>query len=114
MDLENPLIQLRSLLENSVKDNFADCVLLSGGLDTSILALIASKYGKPKAFTIFLKGYDSSDLRYARKVADSLKLDHFIRELSVEDVLLDLSEVIRILKSFDPMEIRNSVAIYDC
>jgi asparagine synthetase B (glutamine-hydrolysing) len=37
-------IKLRSLTEGAVKRNLADCIPLSEGLDSSILALVASKF----------------------------------------------------------------------
>ncbi len=38
--------ELVELMKVSVKENITDAVLLSGGLDSSIIACLASKYAK--------------------------------------------------------------------
>jgi asparagine synthase (glutamine-hydrolysing) len=68
--------ELRNLLEEAVKEDLAEGILLSGGLDTSILAFLAAKQVKGlKAFTVSLEGFDK-DLSYARKIANFLGLEH--------------------------------------
>jgi asparagine synthetase B (glutamine-hydrolysing) len=59
MDITEAICWLRLLLDQAVKDKKAGGVLLSGGLDTSIVALIAKKYVKRlKAFTVTLEGFN--------------------------------------------------------
>jgi len=85
-------VKLRSLLEEAVKDNPAEGILLSGGLDTSILAFLAAKQVKGlKAFTVSLKGFDK-DLSYAMKVADFLSLEHKVYFFTEEEFLEVLPE----------------------
>lgn len=65
-------------MEEAVKEKRAEGILLSGGLDTSIIAFLAKEYVPDlKAFTISLKGYDV-DLSYAKIVATKLGLEHKI------------------------------------
>ncbi len=104
-------LKLRSLLEESVKRNLAEGILLSGGLDTSIIATLASKYQKLKAFTVAFTEAPSPDVEYAKQVAETLKLAHTIHKLTMKELNSALRTTIRVLKSFDPMEIRNSVVI---
>jgi asparagine synthase (glutamine-hydrolysing) len=104
--------KLRILLEGSVKRNQSEGILLSGGLDTSALALIASKYTPPKAFTVGFEGAPAPDVEYAALVAGELQLEHTVRYFGEDELYDAIREVVRIVKSFDPMEIRNSVAIY--
>ncbi|MEM2904285.1 MAG: asparagine synthase-related protein [Candidatus Bathyarchaeia archaeon] len=49
--LNETCLRLTALLEEAVRRNLADGILLSGGLDTSILAAIASKLASLKAYT---------------------------------------------------------------
>ena len=100
--------QLRNTLREVVKRKRADAILLSGGLDTSILAFIA----KPKmAFTVALKGSQASDLIYSEKVGQLLSITHKKREFSVEEALNALPKVIEILKTFD-LALPNDLSIY--
>lgn len=99
-------------LENSVRRNLTDGLLLSGGLDTSILAYLVSKWAKPSCITVALRGAPSPDVEYAKLVASQLKLEHYVHYFGNEELVESIRAVIRIMKSFDPMEIRNDAAIY--
>jgi len=100
--------ELRSKLKEATKKNRADAILLSGGLDTSILAFIA----KPAiAFTVALKESQAPDLIYSEKVSKLLGIEHKEMEFSVEEALNALPEVIRILKTFD-LALPNDLSIY--
>jgi asparagine synthase (glutamine-hydrolysing) len=96
--------KLKGLLYESVQKNYADTLLLSGGLDSSILACIA----KPKVcFTVSL-GDNAPDLEYATAVAAKYSLEHIIVKLTNEKLLEIIEELIRVMKTFSPLEIRNS------
>lgn len=104
--------ELRLLLEEAVKKNLADGILLSGGLDTSVLAVIASKFVSLKAFTVALRGAQAPDVEYATLVANDLQLKHRIHYFDERELHDAVQKVVITLRSFDPMEIRNSVTIY--
>lgn len=105
-------LELQTLLEKAVKKNLAQGILFSGGLDTSVLAVVASKFVSLKVFTVALQGAPAPDVKYATLVAKRLKLKHLVHDLG-EDKLYDgIKKVVKTMKSFDPMEIRNSVAVY--
>jgi len=99
-------------LKESVKRNLSDGLLLSGGLDTALLAYLASKWNKPSCITVALSGAPAPDIDYAKLIAKRLELSHYIHYF--DDEVLDeaVRAVIRIRKTFDPMEVRNSAAIY--
>jgi asparagine synthase (glutamine-hydrolysing) len=99
-------------LEESVKRNLTDGMLLSGGLDTALLACLASKWAKPGCITVALRGAPTPDVGYARLVASRLKLEHHVHYFGDGELEEGLRASIRVMKSFDPMEIRNSAAIY--
>ena len=113
-DMESPAFNYGTVvqaLEESVRRNLTDGLLLSGGLDTAMLAYLTSKWVKPGCITVALRGAPAPDVEYAKLVASRLELRHYIHYFGNEELDENLREVIRIMKSFDPMEIRNSVAI---
>jgi asparagine synthase (glutamine-hydrolysing) len=100
--------QLRSKLTEAVERSRADGILLSGGLDTSILAFIA----RPSVgFTVALKDSLASDLVYAKQIAKLLGIQHKRMEFTTEEALATLPEVIKILKTFD-LALPNDLSIY--
>ncbi len=106
------ILELQTLLEKAVKKNLAQGILLSGGLDTSILAVIASKFVSPKAFTVALQGAPAPDVKYATLMANRLKLKHVVHYFGEDELYEGVKKVVKTRKSFDPMEIRNSAAVY--
>ena len=111
-DVHETCLKIRSLLEEAVKRNLADGILLSGGLDTSILAFIASKFTSLKAFTVAFNEGPALDIEYAKSMAGELGLTHTIYRFGKGELYASLPQVIEALRSFDPMEVRNSVSIY--
>jgi len=100
--------ELRGRLKEATDRNKADAILLSGGLDTSILAYIA----RPKvALTVALKDSRALDLVYSEKVSNLLGINHKKMEFSVDEALNALPEVIRILKTFN-LALPNDLSIY--
>jgi len=100
--------QLRNKLKEAVERNRADGILLSGGLDTSILAFVA----RPSTgFTVALKNSWAPDLFYSEKIAKLLRIQHEKMEFTAEEALATLPEVIEILKTFD-LALPNDLAIY--
>jgi len=110
--LSNTCRKLRLLLEEAVKRNLAEGILLSGGLDTSILATIAHQYTSLQAFTAAFKGTPAPDIKYAKLIANQLNLKHYIYLFGEDELYEAIPTVVGILKSFDPMEIRNSLTIF--
>jgi len=95
-----------------VKRNLTEGILLSGGLDTSILAVPASKFGSLKAFTAALQGAPAPDVEYATLMANYLQLKHLIYYFDRDELYDAIEMVVKVMRSFDPMEIRNNVTVY--
>ena len=76
--------QLRSKLREATERNRAEGILLSGGLDTSILVFIAKLR---IAFTVALKDSQAPDLYYSEKISRLLELEHRKLEFSIEEAL---------------------------
>ena len=96
--------ELKLLLKASVDRNYADALLLSGGLDSSILAYIL----KPSFSLTVSLGQNAPDVQYAKIVANMYSKRHKLIKLSYKSLLEVIQKVIRIFKTFDPIEIRNS------
>jgi len=105
-------LELRQSLERAVEKNLASGILLSGGLDTSILASIASRYVSLRAFTVAFDEAEAPDLEYARRVARHLRLEHDVHLFGRSEALEAVSEVVNVMRTFDPVEIRNDLAIF--
>ena len=95
-----------------MKSNMAEGILLSGGLDTSILAVVASRFTSLEAVTVAFQNAPAPDVEYAVLMADKLGLKHIVHVFSEEELDDAIPVVVKTTRSFDPMEIRNSVAIY--
>jgi asparagine synthase (glutamine-hydrolysing) len=100
--------QLKSKLKEAVAKNRAEGILLSGGLDTSVLAFV----GRPSiGFTVALKGALAPDLAYSERIAKLVGIQHKKIEFTTEEALAALPEVIKILKTFD-LALPNDLSIY--
>ena len=87
--------------------------LLSGGLDSSLVAAILVKFLGSKnvrTYSIGMKG--STDLYYARKVADFLNTEHHEVIFTPEEGFAVIPDVIKALASYDITTIRASVGMY--
>jgi asparagine synthase (glutamine-hydrolysing) len=103
--------ELRALLEKSVKKNLTEDMLFSGGIDTSILATIASKHVRIRGFTCAFKQANALDLKYAKLMAKRLSIEHYINPFDEKEIYEVIPDVVKVLGSFDPMEVRNSITI---
>ena len=83
--------------------------LLSGGLDSSIVAaLVAMMYEEPlETYSIGLEG--SEDLKYARIVAKHIKSKHTEIIVTEEDFFAFIPRVIKDIESYDTTTVRASV-----
>ena len=80
--------------ENTEGVNFG--VLLSGGVDSSIIAKICKDLGRNfRCFCVGIRG--SKDIFYAQKISNYLNLDLVVKEYSLEEVELLLKEAIAVL-----------------
>lgn len=110
--------------DGGLKETFIQCVherlatterdigfLLSGGLDSSLIASIAArKLGKINTFSIGLKG--SPDLEAARKVANYLNSNHTEVTFTTEEGISHVNDVIYSLESYDTTTVRASTPMW--
>jgi asparagine synthase (glutamine-hydrolysing) len=108
---------LRSVLVTAVEkrllsDRPLGC-LLSGGLDSSIVATILSKLCGAKNIRTYSIGLEGSpDLYYSKLMADYLGTNHHEVIFTVEEGLKIIPDVIRDIASYDITTIRASVGMY--
>jgi asparagine synthase (glutamine-hydrolysing) len=108
-DIKQTLIDaVHTRLDNTERDiGF----LLSGGLDSSLIASIASeKLGKIKTFSIGLA--DSPDLAAARKVAKYLDTDHTEVTFTTDEGISTITDVIKSTETYDTTTIRASTPMW--
>ena len=110
----NTYAAIRTMLHHAVKKRITEQpigFLLSGGLDSSILATIASGIMAPDRITTYymnVKGCVSTDMIYARNVAKHLNTEHI--EITVE--ASDIPKVIESLETFDSSTISSAVPMF--
>jgi len=108
--------QLRETLEHAVHDRIDNTdreigFLLSGGLDSSLIASIATrKLGKIRTFSIGLEG--SPDLEAARIMAKYLDTDHTEVKFTPEEGIAHINDVIHSLESYDTTTVRASTPMW--
>ncbi|MCF6359983.1 MAG: asparagine synthase B [Cyclobacteriaceae bacterium] len=100
-------------------------VLLSGGLDSSVISAIAKKYSAKRvesgdtqeawwpqlhSFSVGLEG--SPDLKYAQEVADSIGTVHHSIHFTVQEGLDAVRDVIYHLETYDVTTIRAATPMY--
>ncbi|MCS7179081.1 MAG: asparagine synthase-related protein [Anaerolineae bacterium] len=105
--MDDLLQSLRSVLQDAVRRHPAEVLFFSGGLDTSILAVLTPSI--PLLHICLEDG--GEDLRYAEAVARHLNRDLTVRRVSIEEALSALPEVVRIRRTFDPA-LPNDLALY--
>ncbi len=90
-------------------------VFLSGGLDSSLVAAIASRIANERGRRLqtFAVGTEASpDLAAARTVAEYLGCDHVEVTYTAAEALESLPNVVRAIESFDPGLVRSAVPNY--
>ncbi|MCL4158236.1 UNVERIFIED_CONTAM: hypothetical protein GTU68_021325, partial [Idotea baltica] len=114
---ETSIEVLRNALEKAVhRQLMSDVpygVLLSGGLDSSVISAIAKKYASKRILHSFAVGLvGSPDLAAAQKVADHIGTVHHEVHFTVQEGLDAIRDVIYHLETYDVTTIRASTPMY--
>lgn len=113
--------QIKYYFEKAVYKRVEACerpiaCLLSGGLDSSLVCALVNKYYKEKSgnpietYSIGMSG--SVDLKYAKEVAEYIGSNHHEIELTSQDFLDAIPDVIKACETYDTTTIRASVGNY--
>lgn len=104
-------------LENAVnRQLMADVeigVLLSGGIDSALVAALAQKHykGKLKAFTIGFEGaHEEDEIEAAKETAEILGLEHFSKKINFDNFLSIFKETTRIIE--EPLATTSVIPMY--
>ncbi|KAJ3053040.1 hypothetical protein HK097_005172 [Rhizophlyctis rosea] len=111
--------ELRRILLSTLTSNNDSAILLSGGLDTSIITDLGHESLKiAHAYTLLTGPTNTAtDETFAKTIANSHSIPHtIIRIPNTLDLVSDspsspLSLCVKVLNTFDPMELRNSVVV---
>lgn len=101
----------------STTDRQVAC-LLSGGLDSSLIAALVNDWMRvnrpdgPPLETYSIGLADSTDLRYARLVADHLGTNHTEVVLTELEFCVAIPEVVKAIESYDTTTVRASIGNY--
>lgn len=84
--------------------------LLSGGVDSSLIAAIVAREMSPRKLQTFSIGFEGSpDLKYARMVAEKIGSIHHEIVVTPEDFRRAVPEVVKAIESYDITSVRASV-----
>jgi asparagine synthase (glutamine-hydrolysing) len=88
------------------------CALLSGGLDSSLVCGVLTKFVKTPLHTFSIGLIGSPDIFYAQKVADFIKSIHHSIIVTKEEMLNSIEDVIKTIESYDITSVRASIPHY--
>ncbi|MBU0988029.1 MAG: hypothetical protein KKH68_12340, partial [Proteobacteria bacterium] len=121
-DLDEITGTIRDIIQrsfhNRIDFNVPTGSLLSGGIDSSVIAWLASvayreKFGNEQRLKTFALGVgESEDIKCARLMTGHINSDHHELIVDLSDILEVLPKVIYYLESFDPSLVRSSVSNY--
>ncbi|MBT8340861.1 MAG: hypothetical protein HKP58_16170 [Desulfatitalea sp.] len=121
-DPEACMAQVRHFITSSIEDRidffYPTGSLLSGGIDSSVIAMLASrrfkdKFGAQAQLPTFALGVgESQDIINARKVAQHIDSAHHELIIDFDQILAALDTTIFFLESFDPSLVRSAVSNY--
>ena len=83
--------------------------LLSGGLDSSLIAALVKQIHKGELHTWSIGFEGSEDLKYAQLVADHIGSIHHSIQVTEEEFLFSIPDVINAIESYDTTTVRASV-----
>jgi asparagine synthase (glutamine-hydrolysing) len=89
--------------------------LLSGGLDSSLIAALVADYfrGNGKQIETYSIGLENSeDIKYARIVADYIQSNHTEIIVTEEQMFNSIPEVIKAIETYDTTTVRASIGNY--
>jgi len=109
--MDEPIKNIRLLLEEITIKCDANWIAFSGGLDSSILAEI-KKEQNLNAITIISKDFLATDLSYSQITAKHIDIPLEIKYVNIDQMLGAIESTIKILKNFNDIEIRNSIVPY--
>ena len=111
--------ECRQQLINSLKSGVSGiqynrcCLILSGGVDTAAVLCAAAEAGiNISGFITVFASEASTDRPYATAIAQAAGIEHHAINITLRELLdRQLPFCVRALKTFDGMELRNSIVV---
>ncbi len=106
------MFKIENTLENIIKNETPECVLFSGGIDSSAILYESKKYNdNVKGITVGIKENNSEDIRYSSLVSSKLDIDLLVYEVDKEYVLSKVDDAVCLLESFNPEWISSTITL---
>jgi asparagine synthase (glutamine-hydrolysing) len=117
ININEVMNEIKNKFTEAVKKRISSCerpiaCLLSGGLDSSLVASIVKKHYKGDLETYSIGLHGSEDLKYASVVAKYLDTKHTEIVVSEIEFFNAIPEVIQMIESYDTTTVRASVGNY--
>ena len=106
-------IELEKAVKRQLLSDVEVGILLSGGIDSAIIAFLAKKHykGTLKAFTIGFEGdFDEDEINDAAETAKFLGIEHHVKKISFSDFLGLIKECSRIVE--EPLATTSMIPMY--
>jgi len=115
MTMENAAKRLQALLELSVRERVTDlkevAVAFSGGLDSSIIALLAKRC-QADVFLVHVALKNQHETEYAVEAAEKLKLPLYSQTYTEEDVQRVVPSVLEVVEEPDPVKLSIAIPVF--
>jgi diphthine-ammonia ligase len=104
------LASIESTLSKAIEKRKNSAVLLSGGIDSTLLTLLLTRFNRPRCYAVGIK--DSLDVKFAKLAAQELKVDLKVKIIKQEEFELLLKSVMSILKSDNVIKLSVGSVVY--
>lgn len=106
--------KLFGLLDKTIKNNCPNGVLLSGGIDSSVISFLGKKYNKNiKAITVIKNNIDSPDQKFANIISKELNIkEHFFSTINDKELSKLIKKVVLVLENFNIYWVSAAIVLY--
>ena len=108
MDIEKTAKILEGCVEKSCQEKTG--ILYSAGVDSAIIAKIASKFSDITAYTVGVEG--SPDMTYALKTAEEIGFEVKPVEINLEGVEKILPQLVKVVDDANPVKVSVGIPMY--
>ncbi|MBS3819278.1 hypothetical protein KGY73_07215 [bacterium] len=98
-------------VKKRMKDGAVEGVSLSGGLDSSLISSVAKSINPNiKLFSTTIKRYPSKDIKFAKQMAEYLGLEHYIYQITENDIKNLIPKAVWYMETFDEDCVSGAIA----
>lgn len=110
--MSDELDRLEGTLSASIEAGSPDAMLFSGGIDSCALASLAFRGRRIPLVTVIWAERPGPDLRYSVLASRLLRAEQHLRFFGILEAQEASRETVRLLRLFEPIEVRNSLTTY--